>query len=237
VFGGKAGYGIFDKKTGKYETIKKFWTEEEIKDGKERRMRSNDGAVDAKGRYWVTTMNDPEEDGVEVTDEGVIFRLDHDGTLHRMIEKVSIPNGISWSKDNKLMYFTDSPTKNIFVADFDLESGNFSNKRVFFTVDEEGAVPDGHCQDEEGYFWVALYGGGKVVRVSPEGNKVAEVLLPTRCTTCPGIAGEDLFVTTADDEEAPKDHPTSAKFGGALFKHHIGVKGCKLNRFKWSGGS
>ena len=233
AFGGKAGIGIFDKETGKYEYIKKFWTEEEIKGGKEKRLRSNDGAVDAKGRYWVTTMNDPAE-GVEITDEGVVFRLDSDGSLHRMIEKVSIPNGISWSKDNKLIYFTDSPTKNISVADFDLESGNLSNKRTFFHVDEEKGVPDGHCQDAEGYFWVSLYGAGKVVRVSPEGKIVAEVIVPTRCTTCPGIAGEDLYITTADEED-PKKNPESAKLAGAVFKYHIGVKGCKLNRFKWNG--
>lgn len=182
VFGGKAGYAMFDKATGKWEYIKKFWTDEEIKAGKEKRLRSNDGAVDAKGRYWITTMNDSEE-GAEVTDEGVIFRLDHDGTLHRMIEKVTIPNGISWSQDNKLIYFTDTPTKNIFVADFDLESGNLSNKRVFFHVEEEEGAPDGHCQDAEGHFWVSIFGCGKVVRVSPEGKKVAELHLPTRCTT------------------------------------------------------
>lgn len=59
VFGGKAGYGIMDKKTAEWRYIKKMWTEEEAKSGLERRMRSNDGAVDAQGRFWVGTMNDP----------------------------------------------------------------------------------------------------------------------------------------------------------------------------------
>ena len=40
-----------------------------------------------------------------------------------MIEGVTIPNGISWSRDSKTMYFTDSPTKNIFAYDFDAETG------------------------------------------------------------------------------------------------------------------
>ena len=68
VFGGKAGYGIMNKKTEEWRYIKKFWTGDEVKNEKEHRNRSNDGAVDIKGRYWVGTMNDPtvvEEPGPE----------------------------------------------------------------------------------------------------------------------------------------------------------------------------
>ena len=72
------------------------------------RMRMNDGAVDSQGRYWAGMMNDPKVQ--EPTDEGVLFRLDPDMTLHRMIEKVTIPNGMGWNADDNVMYFTDSPT-------------------------------------------------------------------------------------------------------------------------------
>jgi sugar lactone lactonase YvrE len=61
IFGGKLGYGIFTRKTGETRWIKKFWTDEERKeDGggkpgvgktREERMRSNDGAVDPRGRW------------------------------------------------------------------------------------------------------------------------------------------------------------------------------------------
>ena len=71
----------------------------------------NDGVVDHEGRYWASTMNDPKVKAPP-TDEGVLFRLDPDMTLHRMIEKVSIPNGICFSPDEKSMYFIDTPTGN-----------------------------------------------------------------------------------------------------------------------------
>lgn len=96
-----------------------------------------------------------------------------------MIEGVSIANGISWSKDDKTMYFTDSPTKNIFAYDFDAETGQISNRRVFFHVDDESGVPDGHAQDVEGCLWVAIHGCGKVVRVNTAGKITAEISLPT----------------------------------------------------------
>ena len=74
-------------------------------------MRLNDGVVDHEGRYWAGAMNDPKVKAPP-TDEGVLFRLDPDMTLHRMIENVSIPNGICFSPDEKFMYFIDSPTGN-----------------------------------------------------------------------------------------------------------------------------
>ena len=66
-----------------------------------------------------------------------------------MIENVSIPNGISWTADDKTMYFADSPSKNVYAYDFDATTGGISNKRVFFHVDDADGVPDGHALDEE----------------------------------------------------------------------------------------
>jgi sugar lactone lactonase YvrE len=148
-----------------------------------------------------------------------------------MIENVSIPNGISWTADDKTMYFADSPSKNVYAYDFDAPTGNISNKRVFFHVDHNDGVPDGHTLDEEGYMWQCIFGCGKVVRISPQGEVVAEVLLPTRCVSCPGFCGEDLYITSAAEEE-PDKFPDSTRYQGAVFKVHVGVKGQKLYRFK-----
>lgn len=100
-----------------------------------------------------------------------------------MITGLTIPNGMSWSKDDQIFYFTDSATKSIFAYDYDAATGSVSNKRVFFEVKEDGCVPDGHAQDEEGNLWVAVWGGWKVVKVSAKGETIAEVRLPTRCIT------------------------------------------------------
>lgn len=141
-----------------------------------------------------------------------------------MIEGSTIANGMSWSKDNKTFYFTDSPIACIFAYDFDADTGSISNKRTFFEVPDKGTVPDGHTQDEQGNLWVAIHGGWKVLRVSPEGKVTAEVRLPTRCPTCPVFAGEDLYITSESEPE-PEKHPESAKYAGRVFKCHIGVQG------------
>ena len=51
---GKSGIYILERKTGSHELLKRFYDTEE----KDERLRSNDGAVDPQGRFWVGTMND-----------------------------------------------------------------------------------------------------------------------------------------------------------------------------------
>jgi hypothetical protein len=81
IVGGKRGYGLFNRTTGEHRLIKEMWNDDERKDDgggkpkvgkhKEDRMRSNDGAVDAKGRFYVGAMNDPALVGEGFTDEGM----------------------------------------------------------------------------------------------------------------------------------------------------------------------
>lgn len=111
-----------------------------------------------------------------------------------MIERVEIPNGISWSLDNKSMFFTDSGARTIFSYSFDAATGGLSNRRVFFSVSGDDETPDGHAQDTEGNLWIAVWGGWKVVRVSPEGKITAEITLPTRCpTVCDQVSTFDIY--------------------------------------------
>ena len=185
-------------------------------------MRSNDGAVDSEGRFWVGTMNDPAVK--EPTDPGVVFRMDIDGTLHRMIEKgPAIPNSISWNEKNDTMFLTDSLENNILAFDFDTVTGNISNKRVFFHNKEDSNI-DGHVRDVEDCIWHACYAGSKVIRISPEGKVIGEISFPTRNITCPAFVGTELFVTSAKEGE-PDNYPESAKYAGNLFRVDVGVKG------------
>ena len=103
------------KQRGKYHQFQTDGTD----DDEATRMRFNDGAMDPEGRYFAGTMNDPKIK--QPTDEGVLFRLDPDRSLHRVIEGVSIPNGIGFTPDHKFMYFIDSPTKVVtFISQYEV---------------------------------------------------------------------------------------------------------------------
>lgn len=235
IFGGKFGYGICNKETGEYRWVKKVWSEEEVKQGKPDRMRGNDGAVDSQGRFWVGFMNDP-LCVEEVKDEGAVFRLDPDLSLHRPLDNITIPNGTTWNKMDNTMYFADSPSRTISAFDFDPTTGTLSNRRTFFSMPDtygKDAVPDGHCIDEEGYMWTAVHGGAVVLRISPTGEIVAEIKVPTQQPTCPCFVGEELVITSGggtggEDGNGVDEH------AGSVFKINVGVRG--LKRFKWKGG-
>lgn len=68
---------------------------------KAKSVRFNDGACDARGRFWVGSMTRPElRDGRE---RGELWRVDPDGKSTKFLDGVGTSNGIDWSPDNKLM--------------------------------------------------------------------------------------------------------------------------------------
>lgn len=187
------------------------------------RKRFNDGAIDSAGRFWAATM-------VEVgarTPDGVLYRFDPDGSVHSMETGLLVPNGIGWSPDNRLMYFTDSDVHTIFVYDFDAESGAISNRRPLIVTSHEPGVPDGLIVDDEGFIWSARWGAGKVVRYDPKGRPVSEILLPVLHPTSCAFGGprrDELFITsawTALDAQQRPNYPLA----GDLFHVKTDVTG------------
>ena len=46
--------------------------------------------------------------------------------------------------------------------------------------------------DAEGCYWVAMFEGQRMLRLSAEGEAVREAALPVRCATMPCFGGRDL---------------------------------------------
>lgn len=245
IVGAKHGYALVNRHTGELSYIRKVWDEEGPQKAKRYvfesrpvsenrligdRMRFNDGAVDSRGRFWAGAMNDPKVQ--EPSDEGVLFRLDPDLKVHRVIESMTIPNGIGWNDADDTMYLTDSPTGKIYAFDFNPETGAISNRRVHFEFKGPG-IPDGFAMDATGCIWSAIYGGGKVIRISQKGEVIGEISLPTRNVTCAAFVGTELFITTAKDEENDDQLPQSVRYSGRLFRVDVGVRGQPRHQFRF----
>jgi len=143
------------------------------------------------------------------------------------------------SPDNTIMYYTDSAIYTIWKYDFDAETGNISNRRIFATIDhfehQTKAEPDGLAVDVQGYVWSALWGACKVVRFSPTGEAVAEILLPALRVSCPAFGGKDmdeLFITTADLDEDDLEGRRKYIENGSIFRVKVGIKGLPKYRFR-----
>ena len=181
-------------------------------------VRFNDGAVDRAGRFWAGTK--------APQDEACLYRLDPDGEVRLMDGGFTICNGIGWSPDNRLMYFTDSMAHTIYVYDFNLADGTIANRRVFARV-EEPATPDGLTVDREGFIWSALWDGGRVVRFDPQGRVEREISVPVPRPTACTFGGPELdvlYITTAWEGYTPAEraqHPLA----GDLFMAHPGIQG------------
>ncbi len=185
-------------------------------------IRFNDGRTDPQGRFWAGTM-----DGTKTQHDGALYRLDADGTVTRMAEGALTSNGVAVSPDQRTLYYTDTPTHTIGAYDFDADTGAISNPRTFHAFPHGNGRPDGASVDAEGHYWCALYAGGRVVRLSPQGQIVEEVAIPAINVTMIGFGGEDLrtaYVTTARQNATPEDLERFPH-AGAVFSFRVETPG------------
>jgi sugar lactone lactonase YvrE len=148
-------------------------------------VRANDGACDPAGRLWIGSMALDERPGV-----AALYRLDG-AALTTKLGGLTIANGIGWSPDGTRMYYVDTPTKRIDVYEYD---GELGARRTLAEID---GFPDGLCVDDEGCVWIAVYGGARIERRTPDGELDRVVRVPEENPTACCFGGSTLFVTTA----------------------------------------
>jgi sugar lactone lactonase YvrE len=182
--------------------------------------RMNDGKCDSAGRFWAGTIS-PEPSRAR------FYRLDPDGSLHTMLDEVTISNGLGWSPDNRTMYYIDTPTYRVDAFAYDAPSGNITGRRALVNVPREHGGPDGMAVDESGCLWVAHWGGSAVRRYTPAGALDRTIEVPASLVTCCAFGGKDLsdlYITTASAELDDAGRREQAHAGG-LFIARPGVKG------------
>jgi len=182
----------------------------------ERNTRFNDVIADPVGRVFCGTMRAPEH-------PASLYRLDLDGKLTRVLGDIGTSNGMGFTPDRRQMYYTDTPTREISLFDYERGTGAIANRRVFIHIDDVGR-PDGMTVDAEGHVWTALWGGGCLVRVRPDGTEEQRILFPAKNVSCPTFGGpdySDLYVTTAGGDNKAENGPGA----GALFRVRPGVQG------------
>jgi sugar lactone lactonase YvrE len=192
--------------------------------------RFNDGKCDRLGRLWAGTL------AIDTTpDQGSLWRLDADGSVHQMERGIHVSNGLGWSPDDRTFYFTDTERQTIYAYDFDLTSGTITNRRPFVVVPEAEGKPDGLTVDAEGFVWCAHWDGWCVTRYDPFGKVERVINLPVpRPTSCTfgGADLQTLFVTSARIRLSAAQL-AEAPLSGSVFALETGVKG--MLNFKFAG--
>jgi len=179
--------------------------------------RFNDVAADPAGRVFCGTM--PTD-----TRSATLYRMDTDGSITTVLEGVGLSNGIGFSPDQKQMYYTDSLARKIYIFDYDIDSGDITNQRVFVETPDDGSIPDGMTVDAEGYVWGARWDGSSLYRYNPDGEQVVQIQFPAKKVSSVIFGGVDLtdmYVTTAGGGNKAEEGPGA----GGLFRLNVGIQG------------
>ncbi|MDC8772428.1 SMP-30/gluconolactonase/LRE family protein [Roseateles albus] len=200
------------------------------------KQRFNDGKPDAQGRFWIGTIDDAR------APHAGLYRY-ASGCFESMAEGIVTSNGVAWSPDQRKMYWSDTKAHEVYVLDFDLATGAIGERAMFAkfaqrtageALDQYGGRPDGAAVDVEGCYWVAMFEGQRLLRLSPQGQVLRELRLPVRCPTMPTFGGVDLrtlYITTASEGRSAEEL-AAQPLAGCVLKVRVEVAGLAPNLLK-----
>ncbi|TYL47935.1 SMP-30/gluconolactonase/LRE family protein [Marinomonas sp. IMCC 4694] len=189
--------------------------------------RFNDGRCDAKGRFLAGTMYSPKD-----AFNGALHQFSN-GKESLIDQSAWTSNGLAFSPDNTIMYYSDTPNHVVYQFDYDISTGNASNKRIFIEFPRGNGRPDGAAVDTQGNYWTALYQGQRVVKISPNGVILEEFPVPATYPTMVAFGGptmSTLFVSTCRAAQTEDELKTFPHAGG-IFSIETDVKGQVEPRF------
>ncbi len=148
----------------------------------------NDIAMDSKDRVYAS---DPDwKQG-----KGKIWRVDPSGSV-TLLDSLGTANGIEVSPDDNTLYV--NAAGKVYAYNL-MEDGSVNGKRIIIVFQDGGM--DGMRCDVNGNLYIARYGQGSVVKISPEGKILKEIRLTGKCPTNIAFGGRDgcrVYVTIQD---------------------------------------
>ncbi|HEY2607362.1 SMP-30/gluconolactonase/LRE family protein [Paraburkholderia sp. RL18-103-BIB-C] len=172
-------------------------------------MRFNDGRCDRQGRFWSGTMV---QNMAAANPAGALYRFDAQGVLSApVVDALITQNGLGWSPDGTTMYLSDShPLRRLIWAfDYDIESGEPRNRRVFADLHHHAGRPDGAAVDADGCYWICANDAGLLLRFTPHGKLDRQVPVPPTKPAMCAFGGRDLdtlFVTSIRPGAGASEH-------------------------------
>ncbi len=171
-------------------------------------VRFNDVIADPEGRVYAGTIGKDAQ-------RGGLYRVERDGSIKRLFQGTGCSNGMGFSPDRRLFYWTCSTTRRIFRFAYDPKSGELTERSLWATISKEAGVPDGMTVDRDGNIWSAHWDGFGVYQHTPDGKILQKIELPVGKVSSAIFGGEnldDLYITTAGGSEGSETQD------GALFR-------------------
>lgn len=151
----------------------------------------NDIAIDSKGRLYAS-------DPSWKLGTGNIWRIDTNGSVTLLESEMGTTNGIELSPDEKKMYVNESIQRKVWAYDLS-DSGTISNKKLLIEFPDFGM--DGMRCDTEGNLYITRHGKGTIVKLSPDGKVLKEIIMTGKNPSNLAFGGKDgrtVYVTIQD---------------------------------------
>lgn len=185
----------------------------------------NDATADPYGRFWAGSMAYDAHEGA-----GSLYRVDRDGTVTRVLDGITVPNGPAFTADGHTMYLADSARGVVRRYPVDPATADLGTPEVFVTVDD--GSPDGMAVDAEGAVWVAVWGTGTVRRYLPDGRLDRTLRLPALQPAGVCLQEDLLHITTAHVGLA-----APGPYDGAVFTARVDVPGRPADAYRHHGST
>jgi sugar lactone lactonase YvrE len=209
--------------------------------------RFNDGKADPQGRLWAGTMYEPRTQA-----DAELYCIDcRDGRtpdVQTKARNATIANGLAWSPDGGTMYWADTIEHIVRAWNLNAHTTDMSQERVFHQFPAKpadwqygkagqaayGGRPDGAAVDVQGNYYVAMFEGQQLLKLSPTGQVLERFALPVQCPTMPCFGGDDLrtlYLTSARYNRSAQelaDFPAS----GCVLSLRVDVPGLPVNFFR-----
>ncbi len=164
----------------------------------------NDAVYDSQGNLYFTDpayglekrMEDPAK---EIDFQGV-YRYSKEGQLSLISDKITRPNGLGFSPDEKILYVGSSDPKAAIWTAFTLnEDGTVASEKLFYdaTGSEGKGLPDGLKVDKKGNIWATAQGGVWVF--TPEGKVLGKIKTGEATSNCAFNTDQSALYMTCDD--------------------------------------
>jgi sugar lactone lactonase YvrE len=99
-------------------------------------VRMNEGGADPAGNFWCGSMAYDERTGA-----GALYRLAPDLSVEKVLDGLTISNGLGFSPDATRAYYVDTPTRRVDVLDH--HGGVLTGRRPGFPIAEARASRTG----------------------------------------------------------------------------------------------
>jgi sugar lactone lactonase YvrE len=221
ILAGRSGFWLIDSFDGELQHI--YDPESDFPN-----QRFNDGRCDSDGRFIAGTMNPNKDESY-----GQFYQMGSTHHVSPLIGRSWTCNGLAFSPDGRTLYWSDTPQRSIYQCDYDPSTGKVANQRLFYQVPDEKGRPDGASIDSKGNYWSALYGGGEILCISPNGILLHELQVPVTNPTMVAFGGKNLqtmYITSANQKLSEKqlmDNPLE----GSLLSCEAPYPGCVESRF------